>query len=222
MSSELTKNELRKIFKAKRASLSSAEIEISSEKILKKFQEFFLKNSQIFIGKKIGLYIENKGEVAVFEIAKFLFKNSIKICYPRIVQKDLPLEFIESKPFFLSDKSTNEDISSLIFQGQDEFQESKFFKNIFEPKFGRIVEPDILLIPLLAFDNSGLRLGMGGGFYDRTLQNLRKKNPNFLAIGLAFDWQFCEKSIPFEVFDEKLDLIICESKIFLRTCLESF
>lgn len=51
------------------------------------------------------------------------------------------------------------------------------------------VLPDVLFVPLLAFDSSGYRLGYGGGFYDRTLEKLRALKAGVLAIGVAFSGQ---------------------------------
>ena len=50
------------------------------------------------------------------------------------------------------------------------------------------VDPDVVLVPLLAFDARGYRLGYGGGFYDRTLARLRAKKP-VIAVGVAYDEQ---------------------------------
>ena len=66
--------------------------------------------------------------------------------------------------------------------------------------------PDVLLLPLLAFDSAGWRLGYGGGFYDRTLAKLRSRRP-VLAIGLAFDQQEVD-AVPHSAYDERLDMIL--------------
>ncbi|MDM7947626.1 MAG: 5-formyltetrahydrofolate cyclo-ligase [Oceanibaculum nanhaiense] len=74
------------------------------------------------------------------------------------------------------------------------------------------VEPDMLLVPLLAFDREGYRLGYGGGYYDRTLAALRgrggEKGP-VLAIGIAYAAQEVE-SVPREATDQWLDWIVTE------------
>ena len=65
--------------------------------------------------------------------------------------------------------------------------------------------PDILLVPLLAVTVAGVRLGQGGGYYDRSLENLRR-NGHIVAIGLAWDIQITE-SLPVEAWDQPLDYI---------------
>jgi 5-formyltetrahydrofolate cyclo-ligase len=72
--------------------------------------------------------------------------------------------------------------------------------------------PDLLIVPLLAFDRRGYRLGYGGGFYDRTLQMLRAQNPNLLAIGFGFAAQEIPK-VPIDAFDQRLDMMITESEV---------
>ena len=75
-----------------------------------------------------------------------------------------------------------------------------------------IVEPDILLVPLLAFDAAGWRLGYGGGYYDRTLARLRALKP-VVAIGLAFDEQQVDH-VPRGPFDQPLDWVLTASGAF--------
>jgi 5-formyltetrahydrofolate cyclo-ligase len=80
------------------------------------------------------------------------------------------------------------------------------------PDCGEDVEPDVLIVPLLAFDRRGYRLGYGGGFYDRTLEKLRAKKA-VTAIGFAFSMQEIE-IVPIEATDQKLDLIVTEREVF--------
>lgn len=71
--------------------------------------------------------------------------------------------------------------------------------------------PHILIVPLVAFDRRGGRLGYGGGYYDRTLQGLRAQGP-VMAIGFAFAGQQ-DDQLPLEPTDQPLDLIVTESGI---------
>ncbi|WP_337250216.1 5-formyltetrahydrofolate cyclo-ligase [Candidatus Pantoea edessiphila] len=70
---------------------------------------------------------------------------------------------------------------------------------------------DIMLVPLVAFDIKGNRLGLGGGFYDRTLNNWKRNN--FLPIGIAYDFQLVN-NLPNEKWDIPLPVIITPSKIW--------
>lgn len=81
----------------------------------------------------------------------------------------------------------------------------------FIPVEGAWVEPEVVIVPLVAFDGRGYRLGYGGGFYDRTLEGLRLKRPT-IAVGFAFDAQEMNE-VPIEETDQKLDFIVTESGV---------
>jgi 5-formyltetrahydrofolate cyclo-ligase len=76
------------------------------------------------------------------------------------------------------------------------------------------VMPRILIVPLLAFDSSGTRLGYGGGFYDRTLAALRAADPLSRAIGFGFAAQEVP-SLPAEPTDARLDALVTEAETLL-------
>ena len=71
-----------------------------------------------------------------------------------------------------------------------------------------IVEPDIILVPLVGADPAGTRLGFGKGYYDRTLGALRQKRP-VLAIGLAYAEQVLE-TLPADPHDQALDAVLTD------------
>ncbi len=73
------------------------------------------------------------------------------------------------------------------------------------------VEPDILIVPLLAFDRSGHRVGYGAGYYDMTIDALRRKKPT-LAIGIAFAVQEID-AVPITPRDVRLDLVLTEREV---------
>ena len=81
------------------------------------------------------------------------------------------------------------------------------------PDNAKIVLPDWLLVPLLAVDKAGFRLGYGGGFYDLTLAKLRKEKKIF-AIGVAYDDQIVEK-VPRDQHDSRLDAILTERQVYI-------
>lgn len=77
------------------------------------------------------------------------------------------------------------------------------------PPEATMVIPDLILVALLAFDARGHRLGYGGGYYDRTLAQLRKQNSNLKAIGLAYNMQQVD-NLPVEPTDQILDAVVTE------------
>lgn len=70
---------------------------------------------------------------------------------------------------------------------------------------------DVVMVPLVAFDQSGQRLGMGGGFYDRTLQNWQQHG--FLPVGIAHDCQHVE-TLPVAAWDVPLPVVITPSTLW--------
>lgn len=72
-----------------------------------------------------------------------------------------------------------------------------------------VLEPDVVLVPLLAFDSAGYRLGYGGGFYDRTLDRLRAIKP-VIAVGIAYD-ELKVDAVPHQSYDERLDWVLTPS-----------
>lgn len=99
----------------------------------------------------------------------------------------------------------------LVFRLYDGTLEPGSFGTSHPPDDAPEVTPDILIVPLAGFDRSGHRLGYGGGFYDRTLHQLRAKRP-VIAIGLAFAVQEI-RAIPAEPTDERLDHIVTDREI---------
>jgi len=79
------------------------------------------------------------------------------------------------------------------------------------PEIDDYFDPEILIVPLVAFDARGGRLGYGGGFYDRTLERLRARRPT-LAIGFAFDAQEAQE-LPLEPTDQPLDMVVTETRV---------
>jgi 5-formyltetrahydrofolate cyclo-ligase len=74
------------------------------------------------------------------------------------------------------------------------------------------IVPDVLFVPLAAFDRRGFRLGYGAGYYDSTLAELRRSKP-VLAVGVAFSVQEVE-AVPSEPHDERLDAVMTEHGLF--------
>ena len=142
-------------------------------------------------GKKkpvIAFYYPSNHEINVLKISNNLKKNNIKFLLPKIYDGNL-LKFFE-------------------WNERDVLLVNKF--GIPEPiNTQKSHLPDIVLVPLLAFDINKNRLGYGKGFYDKYLNNLLKKNHKIEAIGVAFSFQKYKK-IPSSKFDFKLNNIFTE------------
>jgi 5-formyltetrahydrofolate cyclo-ligase len=109
-----------------------------------------------------------------------------RLCLPTMPGKGLPLLFRSWAPG---------DATTAVVWGIRE-----------PPPSAPVLEPDVLLIPLLAFDARGNRLGYGGGFYDRTIARLRTLKP-VVTIGIAFDEQRVD-AVPHAGYDQRLDWVL--------------
>jgi 5-formyltetrahydrofolate cyclo-ligase len=76
-----------------------------------------------------------------------------------------------------------------------------------------VLDPDLLFVPLAAFDRAGQRIGYGAGFYDVTLEALRARKP-IVAVGVAYAAQEVE-AVPREDHDERLDFILTERELIV-------
>lgn len=78
--------------------------------------------------------------------------------------------------------------------------------------------PDVVLLPLVAFDQAGHRLGYGAGYYDRTLAALRGGGDDVLAVGLAYDEQEIDQ-VPADIHDQVMDAVVTDRRVlwFNRT-----
>lgn len=81
-----------------------------------------------------------------------------------------------------------------------------------EPAGGQVGQPEVLLVPLVAFDRRGHRLGYGAGYYDATIAQLQELNPRLLTIGIAYQFQEVD-ILPAEAHDRRLDMIVTDKEI---------
>ena len=137
-------------------------------------------------GKTIGGYYPYNYEINVMEILKKFESKNYVISLPKI-RKNFQMDFF-------------------TWSLQDPLMINKL--GIPEPISNKVKYPNILLVPLVAYDESLNRLGYGGGYYDRYIQKY-KKNKKIITIGLAYSFQKVKK-IPFSKNDMKLDFIITE------------
>lgn len=140
-------------------------------------------------GAVIAGYAAVRGEVDPFPLMAALSTQGHQLCLPQT--KDDALVFRAWRP-------------------GDPLVVGRF--NIPEPDAkARERRPDLVLVPLLAFDRHGYRLGYGGGFYDRYLAEHRRKR-TVRAIGIAFAGQEME-DLPHEETDERLDAVVTEERV---------
>ena len=149
--------------------------------------------------KSIGIYYPIGTEISPLKL--------IEICNELDLTVSLPV--ISKRSYYLSFRK---------WDGKKSLK--KTYYGISEPlSYNKLTIPDIIFVPLLAYDKDLNRLGYGKGYYDKTIEKLRerklKNNNPFLAIGLAYDEQIIEK-VPTKSHDQKMDMIITEKKILYK------
>ncbi len=156
--------------------------------------EIFFQSIQIKDGAVVASYYPIGKEIDPSPIVQELWKRNVTLCLPVTPQdgEGRSLKFAKWTPQ-----------SGLI--------PSQF--GILEPAVKEWVEPDILIVPLLAFDQRGYRMGYGKGHYDETLVGLRAKK-DVLAVGLAYAEQAVLLALPTEPHDQPLDLVVTPQRIF--------
>ena len=150
----------------------------------------FLKKKRIK-NKIVGGYYPYNFEIDSLEILKKLEKKNYLISLPKV--------------------GKNNKMTFCQWSFKDPLSINSY--GIPEPISKKKINPEILLIPLVAFDSELNRLGYGGGFYDRYISSLQKYK-RIIKIGLGFSFQQINK-IPINQFDKKLDCIITDKNIFI-------
>jgi 5-formyltetrahydrofolate cyclo-ligase len=138
----------------------------------------------------ISGYWPLEGEFDPRPLMERLLERGHPIGLPVVIGRDQPLQFRDWRP------------GIALVPGP--------FRVATPPPDAPLLEPRILLVPMLAFDREGYRLGYGGGFYDRTLEQLRAR-AGALAVGTAFDGQEVAH-VPHADFDQPLDWIVTERR----------
>jgi 5-formyltetrahydrofolate cyclo-ligase len=140
----------------------------------------------------IGLYRANPHEAPAGAYARFFFERGHAIALPRFSSRAAAMEFAaHDDPFDESDCETGP--FGLLQPGPE----------------AETVAPGVVFVPLLGFTDSGLRLGQGGGHYDRWLA----RHPQTLAIGLAWDVQRRD-ALPREAHDIPLAAVVTPTRIY--------
>ncbi|QCI19965.1 MAG: 5-formyltetrahydrofolate cyclo-ligase [Buchnera aphidicola (Brevicoryne brassicae)] len=187
------RDSIRTYIKIARKSLSITEQYDASVKISKiAYNCKFIYNS-----RNIALFLPFEGEINTYPLILKLWLNKKNVFVPVI------FSFKNKKMLFVRLTS-----NSILYYNK---------YNILEPIFNiqdiiSIYNLDTIIVPLVAFDKKGVRLGMGGGFYDVFLKNWYKKN--FFPVGLSYNFQLVS-NIPKQHWDVSLPLVLTPNKIWV-------
>jgi 5-formyltetrahydrofolate cyclo-ligase len=144
--------------------------------------------AQPFEARTVALYAPLGSEIDTGPLAAGLTRRGLRLALPRVDAENRPLVFHAWAP----GDPLSADLQGCQAPSPD----------------AEVVDPDLFILPLVAFDRTGGRLGQGGGYYDRTLAALRGRlRPAF--VGLAFAGQEVSR-VPVDAHDQKLDGILTE------------
>jgi 5-formyltetrahydrofolate cyclo-ligase len=175
---------------------------IASKKRLKIYQSIknvdllFCKNfykSKFYVKSNIiASFLSIKSEITTEFLNKFILESKKKLCLPTIQDNRESLLFKEYN------------LKTKLVIGR---------YGILEPVDTNTCLPDIILVPCLAFDSCGNRLGYGGGYYDKTISYLKSIKHSFLTVALAYDDQKI-KNVVHNHLDQKLNYILTEKQLY--------
>jgi 5-formyltetrahydrofolate cyclo-ligase len=181
-----SKRALRATVLARRQSLAENERQAAAAALLEMFQI----ERPVELPAVVSGFWPIKDEIDIRPLVGWLFDEGCRIALPVVQGRGQRLLFRAWKP--------------------GDALEPGVFGTLQPSASSEAVEPDALLVPLLACDGEGWRLGYGGGFYDRTLDDLRRKR-KVTAIGVGFDLQLVEE-VPHGADDQRLDWLLTDRR----------
>ncbi len=188
MQNFIQKELLRNHYLQLRRKYSQEEITDLSKQICEKFLSFALKNN--WQQKKMAFYYSTKYEVSTIFLQKYFQEHNLTYCLPKI---------------------NGDKLDFYRFNLETKLISNSKFSQILEPESAEKILPEIVIVPLVAIDTKLNRLGMGKGYYDKTLANI-----NAIAIGFAFDLQVCKQDFLPQKHDYRLDYLITETQILQK------
>ena len=180
-------------------------------------QKSLIRKKFFLLRKKNYFQIDEKFFNPIIRLLKKQKKkvSNISLYYPCYYEVDvlkiLNLGFFKKTNFLLPKVKKNNSLDFFKWKKNDTLYLSKF--GIPEPINSIKITPDIILLPLLAFDKKKNRIGYGKGFYDKFLLKFLNKNKRIMTVGVAFSFQKHHK-LPINKRDYRLDYIITEKGIF--------
>ena len=178
-----------------------------SKEIIRK--NYFVKRKKKFFNTKKNFF---------YPLVNFLKKrnfDNLALYYPTSYELNilniLEVEFLKKKKFLLPIINDKHSMHFYEWKKKDVLNVNKY--GIPEPLKTKPITPNVILVPLLAFDKFKNRLGYGKGFYDKFLKKNYKKKSKIISIGVAFSFQKYHK-LPVNNKDVKLDYILTEKGIF--------
>lgn len=190
-----SQSDWRQIKRQTRQSLSAEERNRYSQRIIALIQQLPAYQQ----AKHVGCYWALAEEVNVTPLIKRAWADHKSVYLPVVVKRGKPLKFATFSP---STTLTRDALGIAI-------------PDVTTSQYIMAKELDVVITPLVAFDVNGHRIGMGGGFYDRTFA-FKQTNPSSkpILIGVAFDQQCVTEGITAAPWDVSLSMIITQSQLY--------
>lgn len=184
---------IRKNLRSKRRSLSSFEQKQAQLSVLHHLNTLPIFHSS----KKIGLYLHAFGEVHTERLIELCFKKNKQVYLPMICSMNQRLVWVKiSKNQYINRRFSHHPLG---------------MKEPMATRAKHVSSLDLLIMPLLACDRYGTRIGMGGGYYDRTLASAKHKP---YRLGLAHPFQFIEHTLKRQSWDQPLDALLTPQRVY--------
>ena len=181
-----SKRALRRTLLARRQTLGEEKRRAAADRL----RDQFLLERPVELPAVVSGFWPIKDEIDVRPLMAALFDEGCKIGLPVVQGRGMRLLFRSWRP--------------------GEPLEAGVFGTLQPLATAESIEPDALLVPMLACDGEGWRLGYGGGFYDRTLEDLRQRR-RVTAVGVGFDQQFVPE-VPHGPDDQRLDWLLTDRR----------
>jgi 5-formyltetrahydrofolate cyclo-ligase len=153
----------------------------------------FLKSLYLPKGTSISGYMPIKSEISPLPLFDVLMERGYALLMPRVIPNDTVLEF-------------------RTWNRKTPMTRSLYGIEEPDPAHSAVSIPDLFILPLLAFDGQGNRLGYGAGYYDQTFSRLRGK-VSFRVVGVGYEAQRHE-TVPHESHDYRLDMCITDKNVY--------
>ncbi|MDC0610631.1 5-formyltetrahydrofolate cyclo-ligase [Vibrio sp.] len=194
MQIQQTRQEFRQHIRKQRRDLSTSEQLLASRNLIQQCTQL----TEVENGQHFALYLSIDGELDTHPLIEWMWNNNKSIYLPVIHP------FSKGQLLFLKYQKDTEMVSNRY--------------GILEPRLKKddiipVNQLDIIFTPLVGFDRRGHRLGMGGGYYDRTLEPWFNTAQGAIPIGLAHDCQFVDE-LPIESWDIPLPKIVTPTNIW--------
>ena len=180
-------NTLRKQLRQQRRAVTPNQQQQAQQAVLQRL----IRLPKFQYAKKVGVYLDAFGEIHTQRIIEYCFVQGKQVYLPMICNMNQQLVWVKiSRHQYINKRFSHHPLG---------------MKEPMASRGKHVSHLDLLIMPLLACDKYGTRIGMGGGYYDRTLASAPKRP---YRLGIAHDFQFIQANLPRKNWDQPLDALL--------------